>query len=213
MAVDYNSVPRQCLSAGHINNYWQNSSCQIKLTDSRWGVASHTYNPAYPRPHLIIPKSLLNIKQTPFITAYSPTTGCIHHQKCQREGLFTLSIGCVDVASSPLGVPLTEDTFPVGSTENLSWRYKKVHIATTNKDLFTLFNGLLLIKGWSLTMDEMKPETQTKCHFLRYIKEAILFPFTKAWFWFWGLLICLNVFHIFVIVEAPRFPMKAGFCH
>lgn len=102
---------------------------------------------------------------------------------------------------------------PVGSTENLSWRYKKVHIATTNKDLFTLFNGLLLIKGWSLTMDEMKPETQTKCHFLRYIKEAILFPFTKAWFWFWGLLICLNVFHIFVIVEAPRFPMKAGFCH
>lgn len=37
MTVDYNSVLHQCLSAGHINNYWQNSSCQIKLTDGRWG--------------------------------------------------------------------------------------------------------------------------------------------------------------------------------
>ncbi len=146
MTVDYNSVLHQCLSAGHINNYWQNSSCQIKVTDGRWGAASHSYNPAYHRPHLIIPKSLLNIKQTPFITAHSSTTGCMHQEKCQREALFTLSIRCHECFPLTSGVPSTAGTFAVGSTGAVTPKNElpgeKVHVAATNKDLFTLFKGL-----------------------------------------------------------------------
>lgn len=132
MTVDYNSVLHQCLSAGHINNYWQNSSCQIKVTDGRWGAVSHAYNPAYQRPHLIIPKSLLNIKQTPFIT-----TGCMHQEKCQLGFIYTFY-----TLSWMLPAHLWHPIVAVGSITKNELPGEKVHVATTNKDLFTLYKGL-----------------------------------------------------------------------
>ncbi len=96
---------------------------KIHLARLKWqtvggGAASHAYNPAYHRPHLIIPKSLLNIKQTPFITVHSSTTGRMHQEKCQREALFTLSIRCHECLPLPSSVPSTADTFAVSPQEH-----------------------------------------------------------------------------------------------
>lgn len=106
-----------CINVSHINNYWQNSSCQIKVTDG-WGGG------------------------IPHVQSSPSQTSSYYSQKRIKYKTDTIYHG----AQLTSGVPSTVDMFAVGSTWAVTPKNEllgeKVHVAATNKDLFTPLKGL-----------------------------------------------------------------------